>query len=354
MASLVKFSNFTFTAEQIRRVSELMFDAVVNGKGIDEIATIYPGIVYDKEIGFVGEFGLLGVADQGCDPTAQTAEISTRKLTWQPKGWEIFLKECYSNLESTAAVYSLHTGTKVSDFTDTDYEAIVLDRLSLGVNKMVNRIAFFGDEDAATAGELGTDSNAPYFNLINGVFKQLATITTSDTSKRVTISENAGASYAAQKITPANVITYLSNLVFGADVKLKSQPDQEILVTQSVYDAYNQYLIQNGNYVVNGEAPKGVLQTGVSTPLYFNNIPVIAMPEWDEIIKTYFNNGTKFVNPNRAIYTCKANLAIGVDAEGSFDEIKVWDEYKERAVYTDVQGKIDAKVLNPALVMYAY
>ena len=51
-----------------------------------------------------------------------------------------------------------------------------------------------------------------------------------------TITENAGASYAAQQLTPDKAKEYIQSVVFSAPLLLRQQSDKFILVTQSVYD----------------------------------------------------------------------------------------------------------------------
>ena len=91
-------AKFTFTAEQVRSINELVFDDIINAPELQMLHTVFPGIVYDKEIGFIGEGGLVGVARQDCNPIPQDWKIETRKLKWQPKSWEIRLEECFADL----------------------------------------------------------------------------------------------------------------------------------------------------------------------------------------------------------------------------------------------------------------
>ena len=148
MTSIVNFSTFTFTAEQIRDINELVYEKILEAPELSYIHTIYPGIVYDKEIGFIGEGGLVGVAKQGCSPTPQDWNIATRKLVWQPKSWEVFLKECANDLQNTAVVYAMNLHTRVDDLTDTDYFAIVVEVLVKAVKKALFRIIWFNDSAA--------------------------------------------------------------------------------------------------------------------------------------------------------------------------------------------------------------
>ena len=71
MKSILDFSKFTFSAEQIRDINELVYEQVLHAPDLDYLHTMFPGIVYDKEIGFVTSSGLVGMKGQGCDPTPQ-------------------------------------------------------------------------------------------------------------------------------------------------------------------------------------------------------------------------------------------------------------------------------------------
>lgn len=350
MAATLDFSNFEFTAEQIRDINDLIFDEILQAPEITLITTLYPGIVFDKEIGFIGEGGLVGKKRQGCDPTPQQWKIGTRVVKWEPKNWEILLKECWTDLESTAAVYSLRTGVDVADFTDTDYYAIVIEVLTIAIKKFIIRLFWFNDEDAenvADGGIITDGTDVDYFNILNGLWKQLLAQLTINPKQRVAIAENAGANYAAQELDPANVKGYLQKLRFNAPIVLRGKQTAFIVCTQSVYDAWDMYLQGKeleSTYVnlVNGQKV-----------LAFNGIPMIPMPIWDEIIALYEDNGTKLNNPHRALYVTKEILAVGVDGETSFDSMRTWYEKKERAVYTELMGKADAKVLNPAMFQLA-
>lgn len=350
MASAIDFSNFTFTAEQIRDVNQLLYDEIVQAPEISLICTLYPGIVFDKEIGFIGEGGLVGVKNQGCNPTPQEWKVGTRSVKWEPKSWEILIKECWTDLEATAAVYSLNTGVDMSDFTDTDYYAIVVQVLSVAIKKFIIRLVWFSDTDAENVADGGiiTDGvDINYFNIIDGLWKQLLAQVTASPAQRITIAENAGANYAAQELTPAKANEYLQQLRYKAPITLRTKDNAIVLMTQSMYDAWEMYL--QGKEL---DATYANLVDGRQV-LKAYGMTLIPMPVWDEMIVLYEDNGTKYNNPHRALYIQKTNIAVGVDGTDSFDKMRIWYENKERAVYTELMGKADAKILNPDLFQLA-
>ena len=344
MASSIDFTNFQFTTEQIRDINELLFDEIVEAPEISLITTLYPGIVFDKEIGFIGEGGLVGVKNQGCNPTPQTWKIGTRTVKWQPKSWEILLAECWTDLEATAAVYSLNTGVDMADFTDTDYYAIVVQVLTASIKKFIIRLVWFNDEDAENISEGGiiTDGvDVDYFNIMNGLWKQLLTQVTANPTQRVVVAENAGASYDAQDLTPEKAAEYLRELKYKAPLTLRTRENTFVVMTQSFYDAWEMY-----NQGKENEAVYTNLVDGRQV-LKAYGMTLIPIPVWDEMIAEYENTGTKLNNPHRALYISKNNVAVGLDGNNSFDTMNVWYEKKERMVYTELMGKADAKILNP-------
>lgn len=344
MATSLDFTNFQFTTEQIRDINELLYDEIVEAPEISLICTLYPGIVFDKEIGFIGEGSLVGVKNQGCDPAPQEWKIGTRTVKWEPKSWEILLAECWTDLEATAAVYSLNTGVDVADFTDTDYYAIILQVLTVSIKKFIIRLVWFNDEDAAnvTDGGIITDGvDVDYFNILNGLWKQLITQVTANPSQRVVVTENAGASYTAQDLTPAKAAEYLGKLKYAAPITMRNKENTFVLCTQSFYDAWE--IFNTGKEL---ESLYGKLVDGTPTMKAYG-MTLVPIPVWDEMISQFEDNGTKLNNPHRALYISKNNIAVGVDGTDSFDNMNIWYEKKERKVYTELMGKADAKIMNP-------
>jgi hypothetical protein len=288
---------------------------------------------------------MVGKARQGCNPTSQNWTIGTRKVVWTPKAWEILLDKCWTEIEATAAVYGLKPGVEVSDLVESQYMAIVVEVLTTAIKKFIVRLVWFNDLDAenVTDGGIITDGvNTEYFNILDGLWKQLLTQVAANPAQRVVIAENAGSAYTTQELSPENVRTYLQQLKFKAPITLRSKSNAFIACTQSIYDAWDMYL--QGKTL---ESTYTNLVNGQQT-LTFNGIPLIPMPIWDEIIGTCEDTGTKLHNPHRALFVTKEILAVGVDGEDSFEKMNIWYEKKERKNYIELMGKADAKLLNPA------
>lgn len=354
--SVVDLSKFTFTAEQIRDINELVFDEVLHAPDLNLIHTMYPGIVYDREIGFITGGGLVGKKAQGCNPTPQDFTVGTRKVTWQPKPWEVFIDECAEDLQNTAAVYALNTGTRIDDLTDTDYMAIVVRVLMDAVRDFMYRIVWFGDTDAANYDK----TNAPngiitpgvdvdYFNLLDGFFKQLQVAVTATPSLLVTIAANGTATKEAQMtgMDADAAFKLLSAMYYKAPLELRGSGNMQFVVTQSVADGYQQYLLGKGIESTYNNTIKGV------RTLEFLGIKVIALPIWDKMIQAYNDLGTTYYKPHRALLIEKANLAIGTPSEEAYGGADVWYDKTSRKNYVLLKDKIDAKLLNDKRFVYA-
>lgn len=351
MATLLDFTQFNFSTEEVRAVNQMAMDEIIKSPDFNLIHTIYPGIRIDREIGFVGAGGLVGKARQGCDPQPHDWNIGSRMLKWTPTDWEILIHDCYLDLKSTAAVYSLKTGTSQPDFTNTDYMAIVTEVLATAMLEMLWRLVWFSDTDAAdiTGGGLLTDgTDEDYFNLLDGFWKQIDTQVTADASRKVTIAENAGVTYALQALPKTNILTYLSGLVYGAPLELRQMKDNFIVCTQSFYDAYKQSL--QGKDL---ETMLTNLVNGIKT-LTYDGYPLIPIATWDLTIKNHYDNGTTWYKPHRALFTNKAILGVGVDSTQELQEFDVWYNKDDRKVKMEGMGTIDAKLMNPNFFQVAY
>lgn len=350
--NVIDLSKFTFTAEQIRDISELMFDEVLHAPEIEELHTVYSGIVHDKEIGFIGGGGLVGKKRQGCNPTPQDFEIGTRKLTWQPKPWEVIIDQCATDLENTVAEYALHNGIRVHDLTDTEYAAIVLKVLGDAIKDMLYRIIWFNDTDAENVSEGGqiTDGvDIEYFNIIDGLFKQLQSASAENANILVSIPANSETTKALQlsKMDGAAAYKLLTDMYYKAPIKMRESGNMRFLVTQSIADAYQQYLTGKGI-----ESEYKNLVEGVRS-LKFLGVDVIPVPIWDVMIQSYFDQGTTFYKPHRALLAEKGNLAVGTPSDGAIEDIDVFYDKKSRETRFEASDKLDAKILNDARLIYA-
>jgi hypothetical protein len=354
MATIIDISNFSFDKEEVQGINEFVFDEFIRSPALSEIFSIFPNIVIDKELGFIGEGGLVGKAGSGCNLPAQDYSIGTRRILWEPKPWKIVIEQCYVDLLGKLTVYSLKHGVAAADFAQSDYMHIVAAMLRESMEKFVVRAGWFGDTaaDSFSGGGSGTAGitngvDVDYFNLLDGLWKQLILQATSNTAQRVSITENGAANYATQVIPANKMIPYLQDLVYGAPMVLRQQSDAVILCTQKFYDAFLMAI-----QTLNLENTYRNIVDGNST-LHFSGVPIKPKPVWDDMIFAYNNNGTKLFAPYRALYTTTKVLGLGVDGTETLSQMDVFYDKSTELVKIRAAGQMDAKLLHPGMFKLA-
>ena len=352
MAAVINLAALTFTADQLRQMNELVVKAVLEAPTLNLFHEVATGIRNDREIGIVpGTLGLMGKAAQGCEPTADTLLNTAALKTWSPKRIEVILDQCATDIAASMAKLSRKLGIEVNDLTSTEYFAFILDLLSVDIPKMILRHAWFGNTaaanvDASPAGVITSGVNVAYFNVLNGFWQQLAVIYAADSNRRVAVTGNSQATYALQKsvATPSTMLADLNNVIDSAPAVLAAQPDQVLIVTRSVMQRAYRAL------QAAGLAYKIELQSNGFMLMEWDGIPMYAVPLFDEWIRAYEDNGTKYNNPHRILYTTKSNLIIGMEGTSLFDNVKTSFDDRTRYNRIEVSDAFDVKVLNDELL----
>lgn len=168
---------------------------------------------------------------------------------------------------------------------------------------------------------------------------------------KIALTQNAGASYAEQKVTPEQAYNYFLAMYWRAqELGIDDLQNVEIKASRELVNGYFQYSVENK--LANNFANVDSMQ-----PLYNKNslsvfgIPVRSM-EYTQVAKAATDNGTKIVNPNIAVLAPKSSLKVGTCNEASFKDIKVWFDQKDRVQNFDVEEiSLDAKLVAPQNVI---
>lgn len=346
----IDFTKFSFSAEEVRAINDLAFDMILRANPINTLMTIHPNIFTDKKIGFLGEGGLIGSARDGCDPVTDDWKISSRELTWQPKRWSTRIELCANDIINTMAIYAMNRGVDINDLTDSDYVTVITEFISVALAKMYWRIAWFADTNIASSTELekfpaASAGNAKYFNLINGSFNQLEAIELAS-GRKVEVSANTEASRLLQlsKFTPTMAFETLDQLYMNAPTQLLSQPDAVIACTQTYFNMYMKHLEANGGLAATPQTYDNLVYG--QKMLHLRGIPIMPLPIWDELINGYFYDGDVLFKPHRAVFTTRRNLALGVSSVGEMTNQKIFYSPDKQKTIIDMDGMIDAKVIN--------
>jgi hypothetical protein len=340
-----------FTTEQLTSLNELVVEKFLTAPALTQFHTLVTGIKNDRRIGIIpGTFGLIGKAAQGCNPTAQCYELAAKEKTWEPRRLEVIIDMCYTEFADTLVKYALKCGADIADLTQTEVFAFLLDILGNDLPKMVLRNAWFGDVNAAVVpgGVLTPGTDASFFNVINGFWIQLAAIYALNPLQVMAMPGNTQATYALQQsvATPALTYAVVNAIVDAAIPELAAQSDRVLLVTKSVMDRLRRQLqalgtaFQDYKLMING------LEFAT-----WDGIPIYSIPLWDQWIRAYENDGTRWNDPHRVVYTTKSNLNIGMECTSVFENINSFYDPRSRMNRIEASDAFDAKILEDALLM---
>ncbi len=355
--SNINLSTVSFDGKETMGLSEAFYQAVFQNPTIDQFHTVVTGIKAKQQMLYLGQYGLMGKKFTGCEPTPSTQVIQPAEKFWNPQYVGDRISECYTDLLNSFFVWGLKNGVSKPDLTNTDFALFIEERFSLAAYESALRLAWLGNESADTVtngGYLANSVDPNYFNPINGFWQQALSIATNDTTKRVSIAKNAGTTYANQAFTSADtdnrvITTTFENMIYNADLRLRGAKDKIIVATQSVVDQY----ARERKAVTNIELAYERTESGIDT-FKIDGIDVIPFQFLDRHIRGYENNGTKWNQPHRAIFTTKSNLQIGTEETSKLNELDPFYDKKTKQYIVDYGFNIDAKIAEDYLAMVAY
>lgn len=328
-----------------------IIDPAYQSPEIAEFLTIINDIVAQEQIAFLGRITKITKIDEGCGTGAINKDPGITAKYWNPVAVKAWLTQCEKDLERTFYVYTTAKGIDRLKVTEGDFADYVMEIMTTALKEDALRLIWFGDTAADTIA-LGSFLNAgtdiPFYNAINGYWKQIFAAVTGATMTRVTISENAGGSYAAQALAAGKSVTVFRSLQQNADPRLKSDPNRVILCTTSLLENYVTYLESQ-----NLDTSLIKLENGYQTVM-FRGIKIYAIDFWDRQINSDMNDGTAWVIPHRAVMTTKANMMVGMDASDKVAEVKAFFDDVTEINHFKAGYKLDVKILHDFMCIAAY
>lgn len=346
----INLDNLHFTADELRSLNELVLEKVLEAPELTRFHTLVTGIKNDKRIGIIpGTFGLVGKAAQSCNPVAQCYEAPATEKILSPKYMEVIIDMCVDELNDTLMKLAVKCGTDIFDLTKTEIFTFIQDILYKDIAKMVHRMAWFGDTNAANfpVGVLTPGIDRDFFNVFDGFWVQLAAICAAAPDRLTAFVGNNQATTALQFSVATPVLTYANvNLVIdSAPCELALQPDRVLLCTKSIMDRLRRQLQAMGTAFQDYK-----LMTDGLEIAQWDGIPIIANCLWDQWIRAYENNGTSLNDPHRIVYTTISNLNIGMACTSLFENINSFYDPRSRYNRIEAVDAFDAKIILDGLV----
>jgi hypothetical protein len=346
----INLDNLRFTADELRSLNELIVTAVLEAPELSSFHTLVTGIKNDKRIGIIpGTFGLILKAAQACNPVAQCHEAIAVEKTWEPKYLEFINDICIDEIANSLMRLYIDC-TNPYDLTKTEIFTFIANIYATDLPKEVFRYAWFGNVNAANLplGVLTPGVDPAFFNVLNGFWVQLAAVYTANPLQLNAMPGNAQANYALQQTVATPLVTYnaVNALIDAGISELQMQPDRVLLVTRSVFDRLRRQLqalgtaFQDYKLMING------LEFAT-----WDGIRIVSIPLWDQFIRTYENNGVRWNDPHRVVYTTVSNLNIGMACTSLFENINSFYDPTTRLNRIEAVDAFDAKILDDRLFM---
>lgn len=82
-------------------------------------------------------------------------------------------------------------------------------------------------------------------------------------------------------------------------------------------------------------------------------VDIYPIPLWDAYIQEYENNGTKWNNPHRAVFTTIGNLNVAAPNDTLISDLKVWFSNDDQDTKMLARDKFGVLILDDTLFQYA-
>jgi len=351
-------NNFTVSNQGITDLRELLMLSVLKTGSLPEVLNMNYGVRNGKRIGGVGEFGLVGKSAPMCNPQFNNTNLATQEKVWELGNVSILERLCADDFVDTMVKFSMGTGNDKADMTGDDLMSIVIEpRLALALERTLWRVFWFGDKNAANIGAGGiitTGIDVDFFNMTDGLFKRLFAIAPTGSKQHVSIAANAQATYRLQHdsmFTQGAATSVVDELIYNADMRLRQSSDKFVLCTQSFADALASDIKKSNK---GSDLQWESLFDGLVYATRYNGETIIALPVWDEMIRAFEDDGTKWNNPHRAVYASKNTLMAGIESSDLLGALKIWFSDDDQDVKIIARDDVGTMIWEDDLIMMAY
>jgi hypothetical protein len=324
---------------------------------------VVPNVNGKKRIGILGQYsGLSGKVKSNCDitPAAGTSAISEKE--WDPAYISDRFEQCFEDLMGTCVQWMLKNGKMKEDISNTEFSLwLETEVLNIVIHESWFRQAWFGNTalNGTTYDGIGA-TELPYFNSIDGLFKQIFALNggaswVSNLNSKNTQTTTAAQAFTSTDVTNQVVTNTFRDLYYAADKRIRQVAKNDLvwLCTQSVSDQFEKERLA----VASIDTPYRRAEEGFG-PMTAMGIDVVPVHFWDRTIETYFEvtsgGNTNLFKPHRMILTTRTNLMIGTESANDLQTFDVdYDKYNKKW-YCDYGFMLDALVGADELVAAAY
>jgi len=350
----------TVNNQATQSLRELLWKEGLKFGSLAQTVTMDFGIKDGQYLAWLGDMEPVGLPTAGCGVNWQASKIPAGEKRWKLGRYDVAEQLCYMDLENTVAKWARNTGTNIGDLTDTDYMSVVVEpRLKKAMQEMLWRLVWFGDLDADNISEGGIITaavNPELFKINDGLFKRLYALTTSGTSKRVSIAANTEATYAEQRTEiekPGVARGIFDAIIDDAPFDLMQKSDKVLLSTYALAQALRKDI--RSTQCCNDKAWDMIFSGWPNVlGIEYNGHKIMALPEWDAMIQAFENTTTKLVNPYRAVYAGKDSLLAGFESNNELPYLETWFDRKDQLNYILAKDSLGTQTMDEENIVFAY
>lgn len=293
---------------------------------------------------------VLGMSCQsGCNVAGDDVRILKDEKLFSPKQVGMSVTQCFADLVNSNLGFAYNGVNRGNLLENVDFMTMFTELTVEFAMGEIMRKAWFDNTAYAGGSPLLTPQAASggawinptedYFSCIDGLWSQIET-----TGASVTITQNAGLTYAAQVLPADAAYNYMSAMLLNAPSTLFGDDTVVFMVTRSMY----QNLWASATAVANLSSGAVTSTSQISNyngELFFGGIRVVVVDAWDYVISKFFNDGARLHNPHRALLVSSENLFIGFDLpslQAMYDKPS-YDAYRD-IIFQRFRTTLDAKV----------
>ena len=343
MATIFDTTNLTLNPKEVQDLSAAIVEKSFITPAIEKLHRIQQGVQMKEQILMIGQMGLTGIAQSGCGRDSSGATVPMSEKFWEPANFGDRLINCVPEMN---ALWKAYFG-KIKSYEDlynmqgSELGKLLLVLLEEAIAKAVLRISWFGDKDIAASGAaasgLITADNVKFFDVIDGLWKQIYTGVTASSIIKADLQITADAS--------------LQSVYDAADERLRSDPTAVFMVTRSVFDKYKAELRAASKSFELETTTEGLRS------IKWDGIEVINMDNiWNSNLKMFEADSTDHgaFLPDRIVFSTSDALPIGTLNQSDLTTLKSWYDMKDEVNYTDYGFTIDAKIVDEKMISVAY
>lgn len=347
------------TPEEASGVNDLIFKTLREDPRLTELYSVITGIEFDKRIPIIGLLSDIMEKKAGDCAFPEGGIIDIIEKTWTPGTAVQEQRLCKDTTETKFQFWQNNSSDLLEryDLTNSGEMNYLIAQVVEGMARAILRIADFSDTAAALvsgAGKITTAlgaSGVARMNIIDGIWTQAFVSEAAGDTPLVPIAENALGSYAAQLAlasdTAKNVFTAM--ILQGKD-EVRNASNSRIMCTRTLFDNYFVWLTENGFDTALSVEEKAYRV--IKLKAY--GVEIVERPDWDATIQTYFDNGTTYDLPHRAMFVSKDNLLIGTPSQKALESFSSHYSQDLAKVIVREEIRLDAKIALDEGLVVAY